>query len=151
MALSLAHVLEFPGKRRLGRDTYFEVQTIYYPGFTIGGAFGEFGAIIATLGLLAATPFGTRAFWSTLVAAVSLLTMHATYWVWTHPVNKIWMRDREVEGVGAFLRGGMGRSRRPRLDPSPRPLGVFARRTRRFCDGGFDRAAGRRPRAVIRD
>ena len=109
MALSLAHVLEFPGKRRLGRDTYFAVQTIYYPGFTIGGAFGEFGAIIATLVLLAATPFAARAFWPTLVAAVSLLTMHATYWVWTHPVNKIWMRDREVEGVGArFFAAGWG-------------------------------------------
>lgn len=53
MALSLAHVLEFPGKRRLGREAYFAVQTIDYPGFTIGGAFGEFGAILATLVLLA--------------------------------------------------------------------------------------------------
>jgi len=35
--------------------------------------------------------------------------MHATYWVWTHPVNKIWMRDREVEGVGArFFASGWG-------------------------------------------
>jgi len=110
MALSLAYVLELPGKRRLGRATYFAVQTIYYPGFTIGGAFGEFGAIIATLVLVAATPFGTDAFWSTLVATVSLLTMHATYWVWTHPVNKIWMRDRGVEGVGArFFAAGWDR------------------------------------------
>ena len=109
MALSLAHVLEFPGKRRLGRDIYFTVQTIYYPGFTIGGAFGEFGAIIATLVLLAATPFETHAFWPTLVATLSMLTMHATYWVWTHPINKIWMRDREVEGVGArFFAAGWG-------------------------------------------
>ncbi len=62
MALSLAHVLEFPGKRRLGREAYFAVQTIYYPGFTIGGAFGEFGAILATLILLAVTPFASRGF-----------------------------------------------------------------------------------------
>ena len=41
MGLSLAHALEYPGKRRLDRDTYLAVQAIYYPGFTIGGVFGE--------------------------------------------------------------------------------------------------------------
>ena len=39
MALSLAHALEYPGKRRLDRDTYLKVQAIYYPGFTVGGIF----------------------------------------------------------------------------------------------------------------
>ena len=37
MALSLAHALELPGKRRLSRDQYLTVQAIYYPGFTLGG------------------------------------------------------------------------------------------------------------------
>ena len=32
MGLSLAHALEFPGKRRLGEGAYREVQRIYYPG-----------------------------------------------------------------------------------------------------------------------
>jgi hypothetical protein len=36
MGLSLAHTLELPGKRRLNREQYLAVQTIYYPGFTIG-------------------------------------------------------------------------------------------------------------------
>src|SRR5205809_327776 len=40
MGLSLAHALEYPGKRRLDRETYLKAQTIYYPGFTIGGVFG---------------------------------------------------------------------------------------------------------------
>ena len=31
MAQMLAHALEFPGKRRLDRDTYLKVQAIYYP------------------------------------------------------------------------------------------------------------------------
>ena len=30
LAMSLAHVLEYPGKLRLDRDAYFAVQTIYY-------------------------------------------------------------------------------------------------------------------------
>jgi hypothetical protein len=37
MSLALAHVLELPGKLRLDQQTYLAVQTIYYPGFTIGG------------------------------------------------------------------------------------------------------------------
>jgi hypothetical protein len=25
--------------------------------------------------------------------------MHATYWVWTHRVNKIWLQSQELEGA----------------------------------------------------
>ena len=64
MALSLAHALELPGKLRLSRDAYLAVQTIYYPGFTIGGLVGEPGAIAATIILLALTTYGTAAFWA---------------------------------------------------------------------------------------
>jgi len=35
-ALSLAHALELPGKLRLDKETYCAMQTIYYPGFTVG-------------------------------------------------------------------------------------------------------------------
>ncbi|MGQ0445171.1 MAG: hypothetical protein ACT4O2_08630 [Beijerinckiaceae bacterium] len=61
MALSLAHALEYPGKFRLPRETYLAVQTIYYPGFTIGGA-AEPLAIAALAGLLAMTAVGTTQF-----------------------------------------------------------------------------------------
>lgn len=40
MALSLAHALELPGKMRLDSETYYAMQPIYYPGFTIGGCVG---------------------------------------------------------------------------------------------------------------
>jgi hypothetical protein len=53
MALSLAHPLEFPGTLRLSKETYFKVQSIYYPGFTKGGMGGEAGELLATLALLA--------------------------------------------------------------------------------------------------
>jgi hypothetical protein len=55
MALSLAHALEFPGTLRLSKETYFKVQSIYYPGFTIGGMVGETGGILATFALLSVT------------------------------------------------------------------------------------------------
>ena len=47
LTMTLAHALEMPGKMRLDREQYYAVQTIYYPGFTIGGA-AEPLAILAT-------------------------------------------------------------------------------------------------------
>lgn len=40
MALALAHALELPGKLRLSKEAYLSTQSIYYPGFTIGGMVG---------------------------------------------------------------------------------------------------------------
>jgi hypothetical protein len=44
MALALAHVLELPGKLRLDQKTYYAVQSIYCPGFTVGRGIGEAAA-----------------------------------------------------------------------------------------------------------
>jgi hypothetical protein len=101
LAMSLAHALELPGKLRLEKETYVAVQSIYYPGFTIGAVFGEFGAILATLVLVAVTPFGGMDFWLTLIACVALLVMHGLYWLLTHPVNKFWLKDQQLRGAGA--------------------------------------------------
>ncbi|HSI01415.1 MAG TPA: DUF1772 domain-containing protein [Reyranella sp.] len=90
MALSLAHALELPGKRRLDRDTYLAVQMIYAPGFAIGGFLGEACAILATLTLAVFTPPGTTAFWLTIAALGCLLVEHAIFWLATQPVNRFW-------------------------------------------------------------
>lgn len=106
MALMLAHALEFPGKRRLDRDTYLKVQAIYYPGFTIGGALEPL-AVIAAFALLLFTPFCTTSFWLTAAAVVGLLLAHAVYWVVTHPVNKVWLKDEKLDkSAGAFFAAG---------------------------------------------
>jgi hypothetical protein len=99
MSLALAHALELPGKMRLDMKTYKAVQSIYYPGFTYGG-FAEGLGMVATLVLLLLTPISHSAFWWTLTAFVALVTMHAVYWVITHPVNKFWLRDTRLEGFG---------------------------------------------------
>jgi hypothetical protein len=113
MSLSLAHALEFPGKRRLARDAYFTTQRIYYPGFTVGGAVGDAGGTVATLALLLTIPFGGRAFWLTLVALlglVGLVGMHVVYWGVTHPVNRVWLRDEPLGGLGSrFFFVGKGK------------------------------------------
>jgi hypothetical protein len=114
MSLSLAHALELPGKLRLERETYLAVQTIYYPGFTIGGLFGEFGATLATLVLLLFTPIGTSSFWITLIALAALLAAHGVYWVVTHPVNQVWLKGQDIHRAGAtFLPSAAKETRRP--------------------------------------
>jgi hypothetical protein len=100
MSLAVAHALELPGKMRLSKENYIATQTIYYPGFTIGGI-SEGVSMVAALVLLLLTPTNTQAFWWTLAGLVGLLAMHAAYWILTHPVNKFWTRDLNLEGAGA--------------------------------------------------
>lgn len=99
MSLALAHALELPGKMRLDKATYIAVQSIYYPGFTYGGLAEGLG-MVATLVLLLLTPTDRPDFWWTLVALIALVTMHAVYWLITHPVNKFWLKDTRLEGFG---------------------------------------------------
>jgi hypothetical protein len=101
VSLTLAHALELPGKMRLGKENYVAIQSIYYPGFTIGAFFGEFGAIIATMVLLVVTPPDTLARLLTLLALLMLLLMHALYWMLTHAVNKFWIADQKLGKAGS--------------------------------------------------
>jgi hypothetical protein len=117
MVLALAHALEFPGKMRLTKETYFAIQLIYYPGFTIGGSIGEFGGLIATIILLFFTPFGSAEFWLTLVALLGLIGMQAVYWFLTHPVNQFWLEGENFSGFSAsfFSFAGIGKGSRTKL------------------------------------
>lgn len=105
MGLALAHALEFPGKRRLDERTYRAVQAIYYPGFTIGGLVGELGGLLVLAALLFLTPPGTARFWWTAAALAFLIACHVTYWVVTHPVNGVWLKQTRLGGVSRFFFG----------------------------------------------
>jgi hypothetical protein len=100
MALTLAHALELPGKLRLDKEQYLAVQTIYYPGFTIGGIAEVLGILVLAL-LLYLTPFGGTRFLWTLSAFLLLAAVHAIYWIFTHPVNNFWVKDVELSGLGS--------------------------------------------------
>ena len=106
MGLALAHALELPGKMRLSRETYLKVQSIYYPGFAIGGAVGELGGMIAVLLLLLVSPLARDGrFWLTLAAFLSLAAMHAVYWLLTHPVNNFWLTNVQLSpAASSFFR-----------------------------------------------
>ena len=100
MALSLAHALEFPGKLRLPKEAYIATQTIYYPGFTIGG-FGEVLAVVATVLLLFLIPQSSPAFLWFAVSFVSVLGMHLIFWTVTQPVNRHWVAAVPMSGTAS--------------------------------------------------
>jgi hypothetical protein len=101
MVPAVAHALEWPGKKRLPKETYLAVQPIYYPGFTIVGGLGEFVGMLATLALLFFIPRDTGAFWLTVWALIALVLMHGIFWAFTQPVNKVWLRDQNLSGAAA--------------------------------------------------
>jgi hypothetical protein len=104
VALTLAHALELPGKMRLSRESYLATQTIYYPGFTIGGI-AEPLAPIALVVLLLAMPAGSTRFWLVAVALIALAAVHILFWIWVQPVNRIWLKDMTLGGAGAAFFG----------------------------------------------
>ena len=99
MALALAHLLELPGKMRLSKEDYLTVQRIFYPGFTIGGAAEPIGTLLLLL-LLFLTPVSTISFWLSVAAFAAMVAMHAVFWLLVQPVNKFWLEDAELKGLG---------------------------------------------------
>jgi hypothetical protein len=113
MSLPLAHALEWPGKQRLSKEHYLAMRPIYYPGFTYAG-FAEPLSLLVVLILLILTPRGTGQFWSTAGAFLALLTMHASYWVLTHPVNYFWLEGFKLQGFARrFFEVGVSKQGSP--------------------------------------
>jgi hypothetical protein len=100
VAMALAHALELPGKMRLDKKTYYAVQPIYYPGFTLGGI-SEPVSLLLTIVLLFLLPRGSTNFWLTLVALLGIASMQAVYWLVTHPVNKFWVEGTDLNHLGS--------------------------------------------------
>lgn len=107
MVPALAHLLELPGKMRLTKDAYFEVQRIYYPGFTLAGVGGPL-SILLIVGLLFLLPRGTEGFWSIFAALWGLVGMEIIYWVVIHPVNKVWVKGLALTSAASGF-FGLGR------------------------------------------
>ena len=105
-AFAFAHAAEMPGKMRLDRRTYLAVQTIYYPGFTIGGA-SEPLAVVLLAVLLGLTPAESGAFWWTALALAATAATHLVFGHVTQPVNRLWLHEQEMGAAGsAFFATG---------------------------------------------
>ena len=98
LATTLGHALEMPGKMRLDKQTYFATQAIYWPGFTVIGGTAEILSIVTTLALAVLTPVGSLDFWLVLGAFLLAAALHAVYWVFVHPVNKVWVKHMDLKG-----------------------------------------------------
>ncbi len=132
LTFALAHVAEWPGKLRLDKDAYLTVQTIYYPGFTIGGI-SEPVSMLALLVLTISTPRESPAFGWMLAALASMTAMHLIFWLVTQPVNKVWLRDQEWPEQVQFSSTGAKHAPAARL-----PIG-----RRCVIDGNTSHIAGR--------
>jgi len=78
---------------------YF-LQSIYYPGFTIGGGIGEFGGNCSPHPVVLYT-FGRCRILADAGLGSSGL---AVYWLLTHPVNQFWLEVKILAAlVLAFL------------------------------------------------
>ena len=95
MALALAHALESPGKRRLDLNTYRAIQQIYYPGFTYAGV----SEPLAIVGLFALSVAERTQMLPVVIAFLCMVAMHVVYWVFTHPINRLWLESVELGGA----------------------------------------------------
>lgn len=102
MAPAVAHAFEFPGKKRLDKESYVAVQAIYYPGFTILGI-TEPASLITMIVLLFLTPRHSVAFLLAGFALTCMLGMQVVYWGFTHPTNRYWLQsaDAKLDKTGA--------------------------------------------------
>lgn len=104
MGLSLAHALELPGKYRLDRDSYLTMQSVYYPGFTIGGAAEPLSILIVLV--LLPMQLHTLALWLEILALIALVAMQAIFWTVTQPANRFWLTGANLSGLGASFFAG---------------------------------------------
>jgi hypothetical protein len=81
----LAHLFALPNKIGLPRESYLTVQQVYRGWSLLGVAF--FGALAATT-WLAVLARGRRAFYPTLVAALSLAASLIVFFAFTCPANQ---------------------------------------------------------------
>jgi hypothetical protein len=102
---SLAHALELPGKMRLAEEAYLQTQTIYYPGFTLSGLAEPL--VVVTAAVEAYLVAGEPAFAYVVTAVLAFAVVHGIYWLVTHPVNKVWLKDFGIGRAGqAFFEAG---------------------------------------------
>jgi hypothetical protein len=57
--------------------------------------------IIFTIILLVLTPRGSVDFWLTFVALLGRISIHAVYWLLTHPVNNFRLQGENLSGLGS--------------------------------------------------
>lgn len=106
MTMSVAHALELPGKLRLRKEFYLAVQTIYYPGFTMGGVVEPLSGV-ALLALFFLERQAGMDSWLLMVAFAAVVVAHLIFWIVTQPVNRYWLNNFQLHGLAeTFFKSG---------------------------------------------
>ncbi len=87
LGLTLAHVLEIPGKRHLSGAEWLRVQQSFYFGYAIVGAIAEVGGLLASLGIVAIERRERMSTIWPVVSAIGFGGMLGTYWLGNRPLN----------------------------------------------------------------
>ena len=85
--LSVAHVLEIPGKRELSGPAWLKVQHTFYGGFAVVGGLSEILGLLTTAAILFFVWKHRAIFMQTLVGALCFVGMLLAYWFGNRPVN----------------------------------------------------------------
>ena len=89
MAPAMAHLLEMPPK--MGYDYAFWLkisQTLYGSRFGTVGAFFEVGAVLTSIILVIMVRHHKPAFTWSVLGAICMVAVHASFWIWIAPVNE---------------------------------------------------------------
>lgn len=87
LGLTLAHVLEIPGKRQLPGAEWLRVQQTFYLGYAIVGAIAEVGGLLASLGIVAIERRERASTIWPVVSALGFAGMLGSYWIGNRPLN----------------------------------------------------------------
>jgi Domain of unknown function (DUF1772) len=85
--LTLAHVLELPGKRQLSGAEWVLVQHTFYGGFAVFGALGEVLGLLSSSALLPLVRRRRTTFLLTLVAVLGFLGTLLSFAFGNRPIN----------------------------------------------------------------
>ncbi len=107
MGLSLAHALELPGKLRLTREQYLAVQTIYYPGFTLGGAAEPISVLLLMVLAFFIRIQHAQQFWLVIAALVGIVAAQLVFWTMTQPVNRYWLQQTQTSAAARRFFGSV--------------------------------------------
>lgn len=89
MAPAMAHLLEMPAKMAYDGAFWLKIsQTLYGPRFGTVGAFFEVGAVITSIILVFMVRHHKPAFAWSILGAICLIALHASFWIWIAPVNE---------------------------------------------------------------
>lgn len=89
MGPAMCHLLEMPAKMAYDGLFWLKIsQTLYGPRFGTVGAFFEVSAVLTSIILVIIVRHRKPAFAWSILGAICMIAVHASFWIWIAPVNE---------------------------------------------------------------